>query len=440
MAEKKQGNPTRKLPRGITMQRGRYRVRVYWEGKQVSCGIYETLTQAKAAKRVYEGQVVTGTFEPPTQRRKREREERAAEKERTRTVEQLADAWLESFQEQVDTGKRKASSLVSYKSALKHALAVIGPKPVLDVTDADIRGILNGLKQRGKHSECANLAQYMRTMWRFGAANNFGGLERVPESLTGDQWKPKDSGRVDEDFVASPREVDQFAQALPDELQLAPYLAGWCALRRGEVFGLQRHDFRGLTGDIPTMRVERQWNSKAAAITGTKNNETRTVVIPPSLVPLIVDHLAKFVGPEPDAFLFPSPLNAKRPLSPTAFDRRWSAANKQVRPGFKFHNLRHTALTQFAQTGATDADIGRRGGHKDLSVARRYQHSVLQRQSELVAKLPVEVFGSIGEENAETKKTAELVGELNALLANSRDPNLRALIVEALAAGKDESE
>lgn len=43
------------------------------------------------------------------------------------------------------------------------------------------------------------------------------------------------------------------------------------------------------------------------------------------------------------------------------------------------HDLRHTGLTLYAQTGATQGEIMSRGGHRDHRSSMRYQHSNLER-------------------------------------------------------------
>ena len=46
-----------KLPRGVARYRGRYRVRVDYEGRTHSLGVYETLTDARAALDIARGQI-----------------------------------------------------------------------------------------------------------------------------------------------------------------------------------------------------------------------------------------------------------------------------------------------------------------------------------------------------------------------------------------------
>lgn len=54
---------------------------------------------------------------------------------------------------------------------------------------------------------------------------------------------------------------------------------------------------------------------------------------------------------------------------------------------FRFHDLRHTGLTIFAQEGATLAELIRRGDHSDMRFVLRYQHATMARDRELADQM-----------------------------------------------------
>ena len=62
---------------------------------------------------------------------------------------------------------------------------------------------------------------------------------------------------------------------------------------------------------------------------------------------------------------------------------------------FRFHDLRHTGLTIFAQEGATLAELMRRGGHADIHIVLRYQHATMSRDRELADRMSDRVAASI---------------------------------------------
>ncbi|GAB4083804.1 hypothetical protein GCM10028784_04340 [Myceligenerans cantabricum] len=78
------------------------------------------------------------------------------------------------------------------------------------------------------------------------------------------------------------------------------------------------------------------------------------------------------------------------PLSSTRWYGAWAEARDSVPDlpvRFRFHDLRHTGLTIFAQEGATLAELMRRGGHSDIKVVLRYQHATMERDRELADRM-----------------------------------------------------
>ena len=157
------------------------------------------------------------------------------------------------------------------------------------------------------------------------------------------------------------------------------------SLRLGEVLGLQRGDFEGLDSPgLAVLHIRRQWNSKAygggAAYSAPKAGSEGVLAIPEELAAQVRAHLDRWVGGKKTSPLFPSVRDPSRPLSQTLFDEEWRAARvKAGMPSFRFHDLRHTGLTLYAQAGATLSEIMARGRHKHPEVAVRYQHATLER-------------------------------------------------------------
>lgn len=63
--------------------------------------------------------------------------------------------------------------------------------------------------------------------------------------------------------------------------------------------------------------------------------------------------------------------------------------------GYRFHDLRHTGLTRFAQEGATLAELMRRGGHADIHVVLRYQKATMARDVELASRMSATVVDEL---------------------------------------------
>ena len=77
------------LPPGISQRpNGKYWVRISYEGRQVSVGLFDTLTDAKVALTLAKADAVKGMFVPPAEKRRAAREKAAAEAARTLTLGQ----------------------------------------------------------------------------------------------------------------------------------------------------------------------------------------------------------------------------------------------------------------------------------------------------------------------------------------------------------------
>ncbi|MCD4557936.1 tyrosine-type recombinase/integrase [Schaalia sp. lx-100] len=385
-----------KLPTGISMYKGMYRVRITVEGRQEFVGKYATLRDAKAALDIARGQKVTGAFVSASQRRaKREaaRAAQAAEEAKTLTVSAWVDQWLENIHSEALEGIKSMGTYREYLSTVRVAVTpIIGDMRLGDVSSIDIEKILKRAARKSTSYE-KKVYAIVRRLFNAALDEGAGGLEVSPVKRRAGHAVKTDSPR--HGFI-TPQQAKALADAMPPLLQLTVYLGMWCEMRQGEVLGLQRGDFIDL--DDPArarVRIERQWNQKEQPprLTPTKGRDARDLSIPEALVPIILDHLNTHVGEGAGSFVFPSSLRSDAPVSQTRHNLAWSAAKKaaKIDSRVRFHDLRASGLTLYAQQGATVAEIMARGGHRDVGVAMRYQRAAAERDRELAARLPVVV-------------------------------------------------
>ena len=359
------------LPRGIQLYRGAYRVRVSYQGKRHTVGSYRSLAEAKAALTLAKADIVRGTYKTPEEvqgerQAAREREAAAlavakALEEKELTVSAWSEQWLDQL---IETG-RSDGTLRTYRSTLsRHILPALGKKKLGEVNQDDVDRLL-------------------RSLYLAAVDQGEGGLTAVPFRLH--VPKPQVARGLDSSKVATPEQVRALSEALPERLSLAAYLAAIMSLRLGEVLGLQRGDFDGLDSPgLALLHIRRQWNSKAygggASYSAPKAGSEGVLAVPEELAAQVRAHLERWVGEAKASPLFPSLSDRSRPLSQTRFDEEWRAARvKAGMPAFRFHDLRHTGLTLYAQAGATLSEIMARGRHKHPEVAVRYQHATLER-------------------------------------------------------------
>ncbi|WP_407344257.1 tyrosine-type recombinase/integrase [Pengzhenrongella phosphoraccumulans] len=278
-----------------------------------------------------------------------------------------AQTWL--------AGRRlKSSTRVLYDRQLQRALLPKwGGWKLREITPAQVRAWYTTLLP-DKPTERAHLYGLLRTIlitaWREDL------ISSSPCRIAG----AGTSRRAKAIRPASLAELQVLAAHIEEPWRPMILLGAWCALRFGEVTELRRHDISLADGVV---RVERgvTWLTGAPVVDTPKTEAgARDVVIPPHLLPMLTEHLAKFVGPEPTALLFPVATGGDLQISPHRFRSHFTRAKVAAgRPDLTFHALRHTGAVLAAASGATVAELMARLGHTSAQMAMRYQHAAADR-------------------------------------------------------------
>ncbi|WP_228989370.1 site-specific integrase [Streptomyces sp. DH8] len=209
-------------------------------------------------------------------------------------------------------------------------------------------------------------------------------LKVNPARVTGWQKLYKQA----EDELLDPR-----ALALPDRetlVKLADALVaashdqyrGWgevvvfaacTAARIGEISGCR-------VGDIDTTQwiwtVRRQTTPAPGGLTdkGTKGKRARKVPIVEEIRPLVAQRILA-AGPDPDARLFTGPRGGRISTAVLRDATHWDdVVTKLGYEHLRRHDLRHTALTWFADAGVQVHVLRRIAGHGSLTTTQRYLH------------------------------------------------------------------
>lgn len=126
-----------------------------------------------------------------------------------------------------------------------------------------------------------------------------------------------------------------------------------------------------------------------ALVYDTKNSEPRKVALT-GVVLALVKNLAKDAG-EDAVYLFPN-TDGERPVD---IRSAWDVARKNAKLNdFRFHDLRHTAASYLAMSGATLPVLADVLGHKSYEMVRRYAHLADSHVTAEVKKMNKKVFGS----------------------------------------------
>jgi integrase len=186
--------------------------------------------------------------------------------------------------------------------------------------------------------------------------------------------------RHDEQRFATIAELLELAGAVPDRYRAMILTAGLAGLRQGELLALRRRDL-DLRAGVIHVRRKRQQLASGEIIESEPKSEAgkRTVALPEPLVDELRAHLARFASKGIDTYVFTS--SDGQPIERNNFRKRvWLPATRATRlKGLRFHDLRHTAGTLAARTGATTKELMARLGHSSSNAALIYQHASADR-------------------------------------------------------------
>jgi len=157
------------------------------------------------------------------------------------------------------------------------------------------------------------------------------------------------------------------------ELELLVMLAMTTGMRRGEILQLRWNDVDLKRGH--------------AVLHKTKNRERRAVRLVRQVVVLLKKRASQ--KRQDSDLIFGTPDGKQ--LDPTHWFQK--AVEQAKLDDFRFHDLRHTAASYMAMSGATGAEIAAVLGHKTLQMVKRYAHLSDSHTSAVVDRMNKKFFG-----------------------------------------------
>ena len=245
----------------------------------------------------------------------------------------------------------------------------LGEVPLAGLTPELIRAWYAALATHRSQSTAAKA--YVRLRQILAQAVNDDRLPKNPCRISGGGAE-----RHPEQRFATLAELYQLADAVPRRYRALVLTAGLTGLRLGELSALRRRDV-DLRGATVTVRRKRIRLASGEVIEDDPKSEAgkRRVALPAPLVTELEQHLREYGVPVADAHVFTS--STGEPLERSNFRNRvWIPATRDTGlEGLRWHDLRHTAGTLAARTGATTKEIMARLGHASPRAAMMYQHA-----------------------------------------------------------------
>ena len=194
--------------------------------------------------------------------------------------------------------------------------------------------------------------------------------------------------RAAERPTVTPDQVWALADAIEPRYRIAVLLAGFAGLRVGEILGLEHRHLNLLHRSLVVEQQQIELKSGDIIVTPPKTAAGRRVLTLPDFPATeIGDHLRTYgIHGRGDRVL---PGERGGPLRRFTLHKHWNRARAKVElpDGFRFHDLRHTANTLAANTGASTRELMHRMGHASSAAALRYQHVTQERERALADAL-----------------------------------------------------
>jgi len=289
--------------------------------------------------------------------------------------------WVERWQQTTADLRPGARALYDYLLR-RFLLPAFGTTPLGKLDTLTIRAWLGELHQAAEVTPTTIAKAYRLLRRSLNVAVEAGYLSRNPAAIKGAGIE-----RAAEMRHISIPQLTTLADAVPARYRALILVAGFGGLRWAEMVGLRRRhvDLAGARLHV----VEQAAEVAGKFIIGPPKTDAgqRVVTLPTVAVTALAEHLDRYAAPGPDGLVF---LSARgKHLARSSFRRLvWLPAVRMVGlDGLRVHDLRHTAATLAAATGATTKELMERMGHTSPRVALRYQHVMADRQAALAAAL-----------------------------------------------------
>ncbi len=341
----------------------RYRVQVRLRGHPPVSANFERRTDGRKWVQQTEAAIRDGRYFPTHEARRR-------------TLADLVDRQLEAIKSKRphDYGRQKLLLGWWKKKLGDYTLDQCTPALIAEYRDRLLREN-TGTKETPRHRSPATANRFLSALSKAfsDAVREWHWLHDNPLRRVAKEQESQGRVRYLSDEERK-RLLDACRKSELPELYLIVLFAITTGMRRGELLGLRWSD----------VDLERG----VAVIHHTKNGDRRSVPIVPEVAALLRQH-GRVRRLDSD-MVFPSP--GKRPVW---FDPAWYVALDTAKvENFRFHDLRHTAASYLAMSGATVPEIAAVLGHRTLQMVKRYAHLSDQHTGAVIERMTRKYFNA----------------------------------------------
>lgn len=302
----------------------------------------------------------------------------------------------------------RPTTRASYRTAIeRHLVPTFGDTPIDEITPSMVRSWFTSYGDRTPTAR-AHAYQVLTSI--------MAQAEEVDEVIVRTPCRIRAGGRAPvarEPEVLTLAELLALADAMPEQHRALTLLCGLCALRFGEAVALRRRDVDLDRGVVSIVRGAVRADGRKQVGPPKTKAAVREVTMPTVVVDAMRQHLAEHPVTGRDGLVFPGRDGDL--LAPSALYGRearvehrngrtytkgaygFYAAREVIgKPDLHWHDLRRTAATLGAQSGATVREMQHRLGHTTPTMALHYQAATAERDRAIADRLQAQVDALAG--------------------------------------------
>jgi integrase len=320
--------------------------------------------------------------------------------DRVSVLKELAETFLQDYK------IRQPKSAVFAQYAITHVIRILGSFMAVDITDVTVTSFQTTRLQEGAAPKTVN--EEVGFLLRLLPISQSGAIRAQLKRQK--KLKLKIPTRVGKAFSAEEKaaliENASPANRRSKGIHLAMMLALHAGLRDKEIRTLQwnRMDFE--------KRIITVGDSKTSAGTG------RTIPMNDDLFAAATEYskwyTGQFRGAEPAWYVFP--FGKPRPQDPTrpqtSLKTAWRATKTKAKVDGRWHDARHTFVTDLAESGASDQVIQDLAGHVSRDMVSHYSHIRTEAKRRAVGALAGKVPSDTVVIPTNSENSPELVQEM----------------------------
>lgn len=261
----------------------------------------------------------------------------------------------ETAEEYLDTLEGRDSTLIEYYRILNNFWRDLWNIPIQEITGADLKGILSGMKVSSKTKKNRLIPVY--------GVFKYAEIAHPPVKIRKEQRKKVQR--------YTPAEREALLKRLSGQVKVYFSLLFGCGLRPGEGLALEWSDYNGETLSI--------WKSiSKRRFADTKTYVRRTVYVPRWVRPILNNHTTRFSG----GHIF---VNTKGGpfLDTDVFNAAWRSAHNRARVPYRIpYCCRHTRAAELLSAGVLPAAAAKQLGHSVEMFLRVYSEFIEEYSSQ----------------------------------------------------------